>query len=643
MLALALWLSAAIAPAAAQDETGDSATPAAVDEAAQPRVVIALLPYGTTLEQLARVGEFAPGLVSAGLGPVPIAQTYLDVSQGNRINDKLYPDELPRLYVRGGSVPEELWERTLERARDAPSQLEPGLLASTLQEAGVEVAVEADSGLATLIAVDEQGAAPTLSAERCRAGCGPGLSVLRARLGELGRMEARLAEGDLLIAIAAGQRTDQQLLPAGFAGSGFESGNLTSSSTRTEGIVSTIDIAATVLDRFGVDAPAAVGGSEITTEGERDAAAVVELQDRLVTRPTRETVVLLPLGIWLVLIAVATAFGRRPAAVAGFRLFGVATSWIPAILLLNELIGLGSLPSALAVGFGAPLLAAAAVRLAGPLRGLALACAISVAAYAIDVVLGSSLTSLSVLGPNPGSGTRFFGIGNELEALLPAMTLIGTGAWLASRREPSGRVCAAWFAGLAALAAAAFAPGRFGADVGAAIVLGVGAATAVAIVLGLGWKRAVLLIAAAGVAGLGALLAIDAVLGGAHLSRSVLGAGEAGDVLDVFERRLRLMVSTFTPPRYPVLFGIAVALLVAGAVQRRTILGWFRGRRAALAGFGAALAGVLVGTVANDSGAILLVLGTIYVSAAASFFWATGSTGAGRSGEAGPARKPAPF
>src|SRR5262245_11618194 len=61
--------------------------------AAQPgprdpgRVVIAVLPYGTTVEQIAENEELAPGVVSAGLGAVPVAQTFLDVSQGNRANE----------------------------------------------------------------------------------------------------------------------------------------------------------------------------------------------------------------------------------------------------------------------------------------------------------------------------------------------------------------------------------------------------------------------------------------------------------------------------------------------------------------------------------------------------------------------------
>ncbi len=114
----------------------------------------------------------SPGIVSAGIGAVPVAQTFLDVSQGNRLNRSLYDGDLPRLYVRDGQVPERLWDRTLERADDAPANIVPGLLASTLADSGVPVVAEADSGLATLIGVDRDGVVRIVDPRACRNGCG---------------------------------------------------------------------------------------------------------------------------------------------------------------------------------------------------------------------------------------------------------------------------------------------------------------------------------------------------------------------------------------------------------------------------------------------------------------------------------------
>ena len=95
----------------------------------------------------------------------------------------------------------------------------------------------------------------------------------------------------------------------------------------------------------------------------------------------------------------------------------------------------------------------------------------TVLAQAIDVLAGSPLTSLSLIGPNPGLGVRFFGIGNELEAILAPLVILGTGAALAgfAPRLGAGSAAAA-FLGAGLAAAFVFAAGRFGADVGAAIV-----------------------------------------------------------------------------------------------------------------------------------------------------------------------------
>ncbi len=583
-------------------------------------MVVAVLPYGTTVEQIAQVPELAPGIVNAGLGSVPPAQSLLDITQGNRVNEHLYDGELPRLYVEDGRVPRDLWARTLARADSAPANVVPGLLASTLEDAEIPVATASGSDLASLIAVDRDGVVAVAAGPECRLGCPNGFSLIRARVKELPEIVRRLGDNGLLIAIASGLQAEQTLLPVGIAGEGFE-GNVTSDSTRTDGIVTTTDIAPTVLEHLGVEVPDEVNGSEITSADERDPEAVAELQSRLDDRPSRDLVVLLPLGVWLALTGVAVLLWRRRGAAAGLRLLGLACAWAPSLLLVAAAVDASEPASALITGLGAPALALATHRLLPGSRGLALACAVTVGVHAVDVVAGSPLTKLSVLGPNPGGGVRFFGIGNELEATLTTLTLIGTGAWLETRPALSRRAGAAWFAAIALVAAAAFAPGRFGADVGAAIVLGVGGATAAVLALGLERRKAIAIVAGAAVFGLVALVLADLALGGAHLSRSVLGAGEAGDVADVLDRRVTLMARTFIHPVYPELLVAAGLLLVAGFVRRDRVLVWFGDGWAARSGFLGALAGVLVGTLANDSGSVLLVIGTIYLAVTAGFFW----------------------
>jgi hypothetical protein len=72
------------------------------------------------------------------------------------------------------------------------------------------------------------------------------------------------------------------------------------------------------------------------------------------------------------------------------------------------------------------------------------------------------------------------------------------------------------------------------------------------------------------------------------------------------------------------LWATALAI-VAGIWQRRRIEAWFGDRRTAWAGFLGAAAATLAGALANDSGALVLMIGTMLVAVTAGLAWATGA------------------
>jgi hypothetical protein len=606
---------------------------APADAAAAPRITLAFLPVGTSPGELGRVPGLSLGVMSAGQGVVPPAQTYLDISQGNRIFSSLYGSDLPTLFTVGGKVPPVLWDEVTEQAADAPADIVPGLLASALARDGVVARAGPDTGPAALAAVDRSGRVE--EAARCPPrGC-RGMTVVYSSVGLLPRAIDALREEDMLIAIERPSAEEERLLSAGIAGRGFD-GVLTSDSTRRAGLVLSTDVGPTILDRYGIEVPDEMSGSAIRAEGEPDPGEVGALERRLAEVGDRRWRVIggnVLAWVALALIA-AVVFGRRGARPA-LGLLAVSAIYLPAVLLVTAALEPAEWVEAVIVGIGAPALAAATVAVAGGLGAVAIAAGVTVLAYAADVVAGSPLTALSLIGPNPAIGVRFFGIGNELEATLAPLVLLGTGSALAvilprASDAPGGldpgsrRIAAVAFAVAALLAVAAFAPGRFGADVGAAIVLPLGAAVAAAYMLGGTRRRFALLAVAVPVLALAALAAVDLVLGGdAHLSRSVLEAGGLEDVGEVAERRLRLSASSFSDRvGSPVLY-VTVVLIVAGVVMRRRIASWFEGRRPALAGFLGAISAVAVGTLANDSGFLLLMIGTAYLAMFAACVWAT--------------------
>ena len=247
-------------------------------------------------------------------------------------------------------------------------------------------------------------------------------------------------------------------------------------------------------------------------------------------------------------------------------------------------------------------------------------------AYAVDVIAGSPLTSLSLLGPNPGLGVRFYGIGNELEALLGVLVVAGTGAAprrLRARRSRARR-CAAAFLAVGLLCAFVFAAGRFGADVGAAIVFPRrrrrrrGRSSPAR-------RRARRSSCSSPLPSpsLALLALLDLVSGAnAHLTRSVLDAGGLGALGDVAQRRLQLSVHSFGRPVLLLFLPLVVALAALASGAATACAPGSRARGVCGRACSARVAATAVGTLANDSGALLLEIGAAYLLVFTGFAWA---------------------
>jgi hypothetical protein len=597
-----------------------SAAPAAA--AAAPSVTLAVLPRDTTVADLAGVPGISPGVMSAGIGAVPSEQTFLDVSQGNRVDDAVYDRPLPGLFPFAREVPG--WDRVVSRADAAPADLAPGLLAARLRAAGIPVAAEQPMEAAAIAAAAPSGIVAPLRR-------GPqGLAVISAGVGELRGLVRRLRSRDLLIALAAPPPAGDRALAIGIAGRGFE-GNLTSASTRTEGYLLSTDIAPTILGRFGLPVPDEMDGEAIRSRGSVDGAALEDLADRMAAVPARRVpVVVLSLVAWI-LVAAVVARAMPRARRTALSWLALAFAYMPLLLLAGAALRPGAATEGLLVGFGAAALAAVTLRLAPGWWALAIACAITVAAYAIDVTAGSGLTKLSLLGPNPIYGVRFYGIGNELEALCAVMVPVAVGAGLSatsgSRKPANEERGALSFLVAGLLAAVIFGAGRFGADVGAAIVFPLGAAVAAGTLLTLGpagtGRRRGLATASVIAAPLIAVLSlalIDLASGAnAHLTRSVLEAGGAGDLADLAQRRLALSAHDFAQAGSNPLFWVVVAGIAAAIWRRRRIDAWLATAPPARAGFLGACAAVAAGVLVNDSGATYLALGGLALGAGLAF------------------------
>jgi hypothetical protein len=347
----------------------------------------------------------------------------------------------------------------------------------------------------------------------------------------------------------------------------------------------------------------------------------------------RGPVVGVSLLAWLVAFGLAMAVNRDRAGRPAARLLALTLAYAPLALLACAALEPSVAMERLLLMLGAPALALATLAALGGYRALALACAATVVAYTVDVIAGSPLTQLSLVGPNPAGGHRFYGIGNELEAILAVLVLAGTGAALSGFAPPQwgksrqrGPIA---FIVVAAILAFVFAYGRYGADVGAAITLPLGAAVAAALLAGR--PRLALLALLLPLPALAILSAADLLTGSnAHLTRTVLQADGGRDVLAVFGHRLREAGESFGRPLLIPGLPVVIASAVLAWLGRDRIAAWLRGVPAMRAGLAGALAATLMGTLANDSGALLLEIGAAYLLVFLAFAWAEADDQPGR-------------
>ena len=412
-----------------------------------------------------------------------------------------------------------------------------------------------------------------------------------------------------------------------FAAHGVEGGDgLKSATTRRDGLVSATDFAPTILARLGVTPPAAMQGQPIEGAPKMSAEQLGELNDRLALiagrrAPLGRSVIILG-GIIIALLLLLGRLTSRFDEVSKLtqRVVGLAVLWLPLMLLVTAALSPSRATEAdVAVG-GSLLLAFATDRLVRWPRALFVPVFFVVLAHGIDfLLLGARLTGESLLGSNPLYGARFFGVGNELEAVISVSAVMGVGAALS---DSGVRRPARWFAAAGVLLALYLGAGRIGADVGGVIFIGAAFGIAAIYVAKMRFTPLrVALLVLLPIVGLALIAALDALTGGeSHLTRTVVDAQGFGDLVQVADRRFSASIEGAKAGGVWVLMIISALALLWGWVRRERLFAPLTregedpaARRPFRAGMVGALAGTVIGALANDSGPAILIIGTIYI------------------------------
>jgi len=578
------------------------------------------------------VPSLSTGILSAAQGSYTTTQLMLDITQGSRVSTSAYSPVRPpvlTLQPRGVGAAVEDWQTVLERARDAPQILEPGLLASQIPGGGsyagitgfndVDGVAAADRG--GQIAALSLGSAATLPARIAALNAreqlvvadlptgAPGLSDLRALsaarpAGELEIVVQRLPDepGNELLWVAAG---------------GLGGGHtITSQNTNQRGLISAVDLAPTILGHLGLPVPDTMRGKPIEPDGAFNGAHLRSFKARLGVIYGRRLGALLCLfGAWALLMLATLSLRRRRARAWAARVGGLALLWTPvAVLVPAAFAPSRGVEDALLVLLCFSLGALTDRLLQWPRAPLAPAI-VAVVALTTDALAGTQLLVRSLLGPNPALGVRFYGIGNELKSGLAVLVFAAVAAALYPAVR--GRRAATTMAVCGIVLAVIEGSARIGAGVGGVILVSAGTAVATVMLLadpgrsaGRLTRRRGLIVQISPVVGLMVLAAIDLTTahGTGHYTGSVLHAHSAGEIRDIIVRRYTAAYDELKHGAMPFATALALVLSALGVRNYRRLLAPVAGDPGWLAALAGGLTAGVIGALSEDSGPVLLVV-----------------------------------
>lgn len=626
--------------------------------------------------ELASLPSLSTGLLSATQGSYTTSQLLLDITQGARVSYSSYsPQHPPVLSLVGGQV--RPWSRVLARAHGAPQILEPGLLAASIPGGAAYAGITAQSsedGAAGAdrtghVATVSLGPAATLPARIARLRSLRHLVIADLPAGPAGYADLRALSaarppGELLIALPrVGPAPGNELLWVGLAGLGAGHA-LTSQTTNQRGLVSTVDLAPTILTHLGLPVPSAMRGKPIALDGPFDGSYLRSLRTRLlVVYPRRLPALACLLGVWALLALVVWLLpsgisaldhpARRRALAWVVRVGALALLWTPvAELLPAALEPARGVEYALLVLLCFALGALTDRLLPWPRAPLAPAVA-AVVAFSIDALAGTQLLVRSLLGPDPALGVRFYGIGNELKSGLAVLVFAAVAAALhplargsaehraaagdgmsngASRDtlapsspSPHERRRAAMTMALAGIALAVVeGSARIGAGVGGVILVSAGTAVATVLLLpGALTRRRALVVLISPVVALVALAALDLLTahGTGHYTGSVLHARSAGDVRDIIVRRYGAAWDELEHGAMPLATALALVAAFVGIRRRERLLAPVDGDPLWLSALAGGLTAGVVGALSEDSGPVLLVVAVFTLACVLGYLW----------------------
>lgn len=242
---------------------------------------------------------------------------------------------------------------------------------------------------------------------------------------------------------AKAMEVNNRLTPVVVAGRGIDRGWTTSSTTKRPGVVTNLDIAATILDYFQIDKPAVMLGNPIdSTKDGKGVDELLALNNRLLiiynNRPGllkgyTSALIFIPIIAVAVLIYKGQYSKSLKPMLVGAMSVPLVYLYLPVImgdnLWYNAIL---SIALAIFITFIISLL------LKGNIRALIGLCLITTLLVITDLLMGAPLIKESPLGYDVIAGARYYGIGNELTGVIIGSAMVSAFGILNFREKNKG-------------------------------------------------------------------------------------------------------------------------------------------------------------------------------------------------------------
>jgi len=595
-----------------------------------------------------RIGALGDAVVRAGGSTAAIGNS--DLSPGPETADLMRPAALVAMdsqgKVRFGDVSQRLLKADMAAPLGVTADLDRYGLAITdailaLQRVGGPSLLVIDTGDLARAEVSARDFAPVVAASH--------RDMALASLDSIVRLTAeKMPEGARIMVIGASAKAPVEG-PAPFTplvayspGDSTLSGTLSSSSTRQDGLVTNLDVAATAVDWLALEKPVTFLGnpmvaSDAIPKAERMSALAeqnaIAVSIEAARPSTINAFIVITMLIFVTSVLVLFRMGRWPSAIRQLmvKVTHPGLLFVAAVPLASTaMFALGLYPGSKAeatqyfIGTTLAIWVLAAIMSLGKSSRLPLGivCLSTATLLLVDQWMGGPWSFTGILNFSPLVAARYYGMGNEGAAIMMGSLLVGLGLILDEFRTTKfAGIVQRWVilpVGIVAVLTAA-AP-VFGANVAVALWGLVGAVIfwALANNIRVDWRMVLGIILVTALM-LSAFIFIDlGTQDGAqtHLGRAVESAQAGGvqELITIAERKIATNIRVLTTTNWS--FVLAGVLLFLGYMRWRP-QGDFSETLARNPAFSAALAAVLIaGGVAyftEDSGIVIPALMTVYV------------------------------